>query len=197
MPDDWRSLFNGEDLDGWFATSLPGRWTVEDGCISLSDPQGGSFLCTEAYFDDFDFDFEYNHEPECNSGVYFRWSELTDRATGMEIQILDTYDADDVPPTAECGALYDMAAPEVDATKPAGEWNHMRITCDGPTIRAELNGETTVDVDIDDWDTPGENPDGTDHKFGYAMCELPRRGRLGLQDHGGRIRFRNLRIRER
>ncbi len=197
MSGEQRSLFDGESLDGWFATGVPGPWDVADDCILLAEPGNGSFLCTEEYFDNFEFTFEYNHEPGCNSGVYFRWSELTDRATGMEIQILDTHDRDDVPPKAECGALYDLAAPENVETRPAGEWNQMCIRCDGPRIRAELNGATTIDVDIDAWDTPGANPDGTENKFtNHAMGELPRRGRLGLQDHGGRIRFRNLQLRE-
>ena len=195
---EWRVLFDGATLDGWFSTGFTGDWTVTDECIALENPRGGSFLCTEEYFENFDFTFEYRHEPNCNSGIYFRWSELTDRQTGMEIQILDTHNRDDVDPRHECGALYDMAPAEVGATKPAGEWNRMRLTCDGPTIGAELNGETTVDVDITEWDTPGENPDGTENKFtDYAMRDLPRRGRIGLQDHGGRVRFRDLRVRER
>ncbi len=192
---DWEPIFDGESLDGWFATGLPDRWTVSDGCIHLERPGNGSFLCRENYYGDFHVRFEYRHEPECNSGVYFRWSELTDRATGMEIQILDTHERDNVPPQAECGALYDMVAPAVDATRPAGEWNQMELRCEGSMIKSSLNGETTVDVDIDEWTTPGENPDGTENKFtGYAMTDLPRRGRLGLQDHGGQIWFRNLEL---
>ena len=197
MVEERQSLFDGETLDGWFATGLPDRWTVTDECIHLANPGNGSFLCTNGYYDDFTFAFEYRHAPDCNSGVYFRWSELTDRATGMEIQILDTHDRDDVPPRAECGGLYDMVPPAVDATKPAGEWNDMRIRCTGPSIVAELNGRTTVDVNIDDWDTPGQNPDGSENKFtNHAMGSLPRRGRLGLQDHGGQIWFRNLTLQE-
>lgn len=198
MPGEWQDLFDGESLDDWFSTGFIEPWTVEDGCIALEDPGNGSFLCHEGYFEDFDFEFEYNHEPGCNSGVYFRWSELTDRQTGMEIQILDTAEREDTPPQAVTGALYDMAAPESDPGSAPGEWHRMRITCDGPRISATVDGETTIDVDIDDWETPGENPDGTENKFtGYAMKDLPRRGRFGLQDHGGRIRFRNLRLRER
>lgn len=193
---EWRELFDGDSLDGWFSTGFVDGWSTDDGCLILEEPSGGSFLCTTEYFDDFVFDFEYEHEPGCNSGVYFRWSELTDRQTGMEIQIIDSHSRD-LPPKARCGALYDMAAPEAEPWNPPGEWNRMRLTCDGPTIRVQLNGETTIDVDIGEWDVPGRNPDGTENKFtDHAMADLPRRGRLGLQDHGDRIRFRNLRIAE-
>lgn len=191
-----RSLFDGETLDGWFSTGFIDSWTVTDGCLDLNNPSGWSFLCTHEYFDDFVFEADYNHEPGCNSGIYFRWSELTDIQTGMEIQIIDSHTRE-LPSQADCGALYDMAAPESEAWKPPGEWNRLRLTCDGPNIKAELNGETTIDVDINDWDTPGQNPDGSENKFtDYAMGDLPRRGRLGIQDHGDRIRFRNLEVTE-
>ena len=61
----------------------------------------------------------------------------------------------------------------------------------------------TVDADLDDFDTPGKNPNGEKNKFLYAWNTIPRFGHTGLQSHSGlgnvsgvNTRFRNIRLRE-
>ncbi|MFB6299985.1 MAG: DUF1080 domain-containing protein [Halobacteriales archaeon] len=207
MSGDWTTLFDGESFDGWQATGFPGEWSIDEGtiCCAGRNPirelradayDGTSYLVTEDRYTDFEFAFEYRIEPDGNSGIYFRWSELTDRQTGMEIQILDPERYDD-PTKHSTGALYDMAAPTADPALPYPAWNAMRLRCDGPKIRVWINDERVLAVDIDDWTVPGQNPDGSDNKFtGYAMADLPRHGRLALQDHDERCWFRALRVRE-
>lgn len=192
--DEWKDLFNGESLDGWGVTGNSEGWTVEEGMILCTARKGG-YLYTLEQFEDFDLRLEFKTEPKVNSGIFFRWSDLADPVhTGLEIQILDTY-GKEPPGTHDCGALYDMVAPRVDAARPAGEWNQMWLSCRGAFIALDLNEERVLEVDIDRWDTPGKNPDGTPNKFKYAWKDLPRRGHIGLQDHGGRIWFRAIRIR--
>ena len=207
MQDTWQSLFDGETLDGWFATGFPSEWDVEDGAIVChgTNPirdlradqyDGTTYLCTEDRYEDFEFAFEYRIEPEGNSGIYFRWAELTDRQSGMEIQILDSERYDEVGQTTT-GSLYDMAAPTADPAEPYPAWNRFRLRCDGPDIEVWLNDEQVLAVDIDEWDTPGGNPDGTENKFtGYAMRDVPRNGRLALQNHDEQCWFRDIKIRE-
>jgi len=204
---EWRSLFDGETLEGWHATGLPGEWTVDSGAIlcrgtnpireiRADDSDGTTYLFTEDRYGDFEFTFEYRIESGGNSGIYFRWPELTDRQSGMEIQILAPDRYDDTSKTTT-GALYDMAEPAADPAEPFPAWNGLRLRCDGPAIQVWINGEQVLDVDIDRWEAPGENPDGTENKFtGYAMRDVPRNGRIALQDHDERCWFRDLRIRE-
>jgi hypothetical protein len=59
-----------------------------------------------------------------------------------------------------------------------------------------LNGTLVVDADIDQWSEAGKNPDGTPNKFKYAWKDMPRLGHIGLQDHGGYVEFRNIKIKE-
>ncbi|MDY6817730.1 MAG: DUF1080 domain-containing protein [Halobacteriales archaeon] len=207
MSDDWTSLADGDTFDGWQATGPASEWHIEDGTIRCegNNPirqrradtyDGTTYLVTEERYDDFEFAFDYRIEPGGNSGIYFRWSELTDRQSGMEIQILDPGRYDE-PTKHTTGALYDMAAPTADPAVPYPDWNGMRLRCEGPSIQVWLNDERVLDVDIDEWTTPGENPDGTANKFtGYAMASLPHTGRLALQDHDERCWFRDLRLRE-
>lgn len=189
----WRELFNGRDLSGWAATGDAAGWDVDGGCIRCRAERGG-YLYTLDRFEDFELSLEYRTEPRCNSGVFFRWSDLQDPVnTGLEIQILDTWGQEQDRHSS--GALYDLVAPAQDVARPAGEWNRMLLTCRGPRMRLEQNGLHAWDVDVDDYDTPGRCPDGTPNKYRYAWKEMPRLGHVGLQDHGGVCWFRNLRVR--
>lgn len=189
----WKSLFDGETLNGWGATGSDEGWVVDDGSI-LCTVKGGQYLYTEEQFDNFILDLEYKSEPNVNSGVFIRWANLNDPVqTGLEIQILDTHGKD--PATKHCcGALYDALEPTRNVCNPAGEWNQMRITCDGSQVKVEMNGEEIVDAYLDLWDTPHENPDGSRNKFGVALKDFPRKGHIGIQDHGGRLWCRNIKV---
>ena len=194
-------LFNGRDLTGWEDHQNPHLWTVEDGMIvGISEAGKMSNLSTQAQYGDFELRLEYNADAKVNSGVFLRVSDLDDEVhTGLEIQILDTYGKELPLDRGDSGALYDMIAPSANALKPAGEGNQMRMRCDGPQVAVELNSVQVVDADLDLFDTPGQNPDGSSNKFKYAWKTMPRAGHIGLQTHAGmgglsdvKIRFRNL-----
>ena len=112
--------------------------------------------------------------------------------TGFEIQIFDS--AGRAPGKHSCGALYDAVAPSVEASKPAGEWNHIEITADGGRVKVALNGTDVVDADLDRWTEAGKNPDGSKNKFKKALKDFPRRGYVGLQDHNSPVWFRNIKL---
>jgi hypothetical protein len=71
----------------------------------------------------------------------------------------------------------------------------MTIACKGTRIRVVLNGQTVIDADLGRWTEAGKNPDGSPNKLRMALRDMPRRGYVGLQDHGKPVWFRNLRIR--
>lgn len=192
----YRLLFDGETLDGWEATSEPEGWLVKDGMIVCKGETTG-YLYTTEQFEDFILQLEYRTEPGCNSGIFFRWTDLDDPVnTGLEMQIWDTFHQKEMVKNSS-GALYDLVAPSVNAVKPAGEWNKITIHCDRNLIELTLNGTKVVEADIDQWTEPGKNPDGTKNKFSYAWAHRPRRGHIGLQDHGGYAEFRNIKILEK
>ena len=192
----WESLFDGSTLNGWGITGNAESWTVDDGCILCQALKGGCLYTERNDYRDIELSVEFRHDPKANSGVFFRWTDLKDSVqTGIEIQILDTHGRE--PATTHCcGAVYDLQPPTRNTCKPAGDWNEMVLWAKDNVIRVTLNGEQIVDMDLNRWTTPGQNPDGTPNKFKRAYCEMVEPGHIGLQDHGGKVWFRNLKVRK-
>jgi hypothetical protein len=189
----WISLFDGKTLTGWAATGSDEGWTVDDGAI-LCTVKGGGYLYTLEQYENFVLSVDFKIDAGVNSGIFFRWSDLSDAVhTGIEIQILDTYGREN-PGKHDCGAIYELVAPSKQTCKPAGEWNTNVSACNDNLITVELNGEKIAEMDVDQWTTPGMNPDGTKNKFKYAWKDMPRKGHIGLQDHGGKVWFRNIKL---
>jgi hypothetical protein len=192
----WLILFNGKDLNGW--NDPKNYWKVEDGAIAFSGPlddkhREESYLLTKERFSDFIYEVEFKIQPRGNSGVYFRVDKPAEPMhTGFEIQVANHHGRPVTKNT--CGGIYDCVAPTKNMAKPAGEWNQVRITCLDNRIQIELNGERTVDCDLNQWTEAGQNPDGTKNKFRLAYKDMAREGHLGFQDHGLPVWFRNIRL---
>lgn len=194
----WQNLFNGRNLKKWIGS--PQSWSIEaDG--SLFAKGGGKKwnqeIWTKENFGNFILDLEFKLAEESNSGIFIRTADLKDFVqTGIEVQMLDP--ASKITKLkAYCGAIYDCLAPNKDVVKPAGQWNHCTITCDDNKIYVVLNGEQIIDMDLNRWDTPGENPDGTPNKFKKALKDMPRVGHIGLQAYNEPVEpvwYRNIRI---
>jgi len=174
----FRPLFNGKDLTGWQPMGKRECWRVEDGKI-VCHPGGGFWLRTRRQYENFVLRVEYKIAKGGNSGIFFRSALQGNPAyTGMESQILDDYGR---PPAINTsGAIYGSLAPRRNMSRPPGQWNYVEITCDGPLVRIWMNGETIVETRMD------EHPN---------LRKRVRRGFIGMQDHGARVEFRNIRLR--
>jgi hypothetical protein len=145
---------------------------------------------------DFVLSLDFKIAKDCNSGVFVRTSSLVPRPgkdvgfNGIEVQILDSTTAG----FHDTGALYDLVKPTRNTMKPVGEWNHMVITCNKNLISVELNGEKVNHMDLDEWTELNKRPDGTAHKFDIAYKDHPRKGYIGLQDHGKDCWFKNIKL---
>jgi hypothetical protein len=166
------------------------NWEVKEGILGSSDKPGGILWSKNAY-ENFEISMDYKTSEKCNSGLFFRTDPRNAVQGGFEIQIAShgLYDGKHV-----AGALYDAKEPAVAAGKPDGEWNTMKVTCQGPNITVELNGQHLLKANIDDWTTPRLNPDGSKNKFRTALKDLPRKGHFGLQYHGHPVWFRNIHV---
>jgi hypothetical protein len=193
----WVLLFDGQTLDGWKQnTGKPSAKPVEDGAINPHGA-GAYMLIHEKEWDNFVLSLDFKISPRCNSGIFFRTFPLEPRPgkdvgfNGMEIAIDDTTTAG----YHDTGAIYDLVAPSKNAMRPAGEWNHLTLTCDDNLVTIEVNGEVVTEMDLDEWTEPNKRPDGSDHKFDVAYRDHPRHGYIGLQDHGADCWYKNIKLR--
>ena len=191
--DDFRPLFNGQDLTGWRGKGdQPGKgWQVEDGQLVRTERAGDIY--TQEAFGDFVLELEFITRG--NSGLLFRKPDpsntLKDR---LEIQIMPPRSGKK-PSKGSCGALYDCVAPSKEMCK-EDDWNHLRLTSANCRVEVVLNGEKIIDVDLTDWTESGRSPDGKPNKFIRPLRQInSQRGHIGFQDHGAEVRYRNIRIR--
>jgi hypothetical protein len=188
--DGWRPLFNGKDLSGWqnAGGKEPGAgWVVEDGAMVRKKSAGD--IWTKDRFGDFVLDVEF--KTEGNSGIFIRTDNPRDNVqTGIEIQVDRPAKT---PGKHSVGAIYDCLAPCKEASKP-GEWNHAVITAQDNRLTVEMNGEKIVEMDLNQWTTANQNPDGTKNKFRTALKDFNREGHIGFQDHGAGVAYRNVKL---
>jgi len=207
----WTPLFNGEDLEGWHiylkGTENYNGWYVDNGVLAF-DPANrttasNADLVTDQRFTNFELSIEWMISEEGNSGIF--WGVKEDATyqhtyeTGPEIQILDDNWAEYIEERGDiqrAGSLFNVIAPSQIVSKPTGEWNHYLIHIDHiknkgfvlfnevEILRFPLNGPR--------WDKLVNNSGFRDWPgFGKEKT-----GHIALQDHGSRVAYRDIRIRE-
>ncbi|HVX13412.1 MAG TPA: DUF1080 domain-containing protein [Pirellulales bacterium] len=185
------SLFDGKTLDGWQLIGKVGPgYVVKDGVL-VCPKDGGGKLFTNKEYANFVLRFEYWVEPGGNNGIGLRAPLEGDAAYfGMESQVLD----DDAPQYANLepgqyhGSIYKVLPAKRGAPKKAGEWNTEEIVCDGRHVKVTVNGQVTVDGNLDDV----KDPETLKAHPGMQRT----RGFVGFLGHASHVEFRNIRIKE-
>jgi hypothetical protein len=201
----WKLLFDGKSFDGWHnfkrAGVRPG-WKVKDSALVCVDPHNAGDLVTTDKYDWFELSIEYNISEAGNSGIMFHVTNDGGAiwATGPEIQLEDNQRAAD---PERCGWMYQLYRPEmdpktnkpIDATKPVGKWNHIRILIAPPPAKSEVdvNGVKYYDFVYNSDDFKERVAKSKFHKMpGFAKSDS---GFIGLQGDHGSISFRNIKLR--
>src|SRR5260370_7761321 len=99
----------------------------------------------------------------------------------MEIQLLDDADYKDLKEWQYTGSIYGVVPPSKHVTKPAGEWQSIRIVAKGRQVMVEVNGTKIVDANLDDHKDKFKDHSGLTREKGH----------LRLQSHHSRLQFRN------
>lgn len=199
----WQLLFDGATTRGWRnfrASGIRPEWAVTNGTLTLTRDGGGDIV-TEATFGSFELSLEWKIAPGGNSGIFYHVAEEGPAVffTGPEYQLLDNHGAAE-PPTEQAASLFALYAPRVDATRPAGEFNHSRIVVRSGRVEHWLNGMHVVDYDLNSDDFARRVNNSKFAPKGRYAAELARFARVGnghiaLQDHGNPVSFRDIKIR--
>jgi hypothetical protein len=194
--DGWILLFDGKTLDGWMNSSgKPSKTPVEHTSIN-PHKCGGYMMVHKKKWENYVLSLDFKISKGCNSGIFIRTYSLKPRPgkdvgfNGMEVAIDDTPGAG----YHDTGAIYDLVKPAKNAMKPVGQWNHIVISSNRNIIEVELNGTKVTRMDVDKFTKPYLRPDGSRHKFDIAYKDHPRKGYIGLQDHGSPCWFKNIKI---
>lgn len=193
----WQLLFDGESPEkhwrGFRGEAMPDGWQAKDGWLVLQEPGAGDIVSLEELPESFELFMEWKVAEGSNSGIFYFVNEEqgdTIWQPAPEYQILDN--SPNQSPQTASGAIFDIIGSEQDHTKPVGEANSARIVVKGDLLRHYLNGELLVEVDMssDWWQETVERS-----KFPAEYFGKTRKARIGLQDHGDWVAFRNIRFR--
>jgi rubredoxin len=184
-------LFDGKDLDAWVKDDgkAPAPWKlVEGGAMQV---QGGGIKTKRDFGGHFKLHVEFRvpyrrdkkGQERGNSGVYLQGR--------YEVQVLDSYGLDSKD--NDCGAIYEVAAPRVNACKAPTVWQSYDIdfhapVCEGgkkvePARMTVVHNGVTIHRDVK---VPVDN---TRAGLGGDPCAP---GPIHLQDHGNPVQFRNI-----
>jgi type 1 glutamine amidotransferase len=221
-PKGFVSLFNGKDLDGWKVPAGDnGHWKVVDGVIDYdaqSEASGDKSLWSDREYGDFilQVDWRLKEAPFLNKNVPYILPDgthardihgkemrmtLPDADSGVYLRGDGRFQVNIWCWPIGSGEMWSMrtepgsspelraaATPRTQADKPVGEWNHFEITAQNKTVKVMLNGKTVIP--------------------GAAIPDLPAKGRLAFQHHGGKnkegdwtgppslVQFKNVYIKE-
>jgi hypothetical protein len=198
----WKLLFNGQDFSGWHnfkQTGVKSGWEVKDGALVCSDPHNAGDIVTPDKYDWFELQLDYNISHAGNSGIMFHVTDAGDAvwATGPEFQLEDNEAAAD---QIRCGWLYALYKPHInpatgktlDATKPVGEWNHVRLVISPEKCIHEINGVKYFEYVLGSDDFKARVAKS---KFAsmpnFAKSDS---GYIALQGDHGQVSFRNIKI---
>ena len=188
--DDWKLLIKGYTPaeSGWKLRREPGDkhrngWTLEDGILRNTVPQGGSSidLYHEMKLASFELHVEFRVPKGSNSGVYLRGC--------YEVQVDDAHERKELS-RKMCGAIYDEKEPSLNASLPAGEWQTFDITLKENLVTVVHNGKKIIEEFRLTRKTGGalDELDGKELRHGDP-------GPILLQGDHGNVEYRNIKVR--
>lgn len=191
-PSDAIVLFDGTDLSAWKGTD---NWKIVDGAAV----SGKGDIRSKQAFGDCQLHIEWsaptpatgNGQGRGNSGLFLM--------NTYELQILDSYD-NETYHDGQAGAIYKQTPPEVNATRPPGEWNVYDVIWTAPRFNEDGTLKSPAYITAlhngvviqNHFELKGDTPYHRPPEYKQHAERLP----IRLQDHGNPVRFRNIWVRE-
>lgn len=193
IPSDAIVLFDGTNLDKWqHGNGDAATWKIENGYAITKQAD----IVSKQLFTDCQLHVEFwlplmaeaTGQGRANSGVFFM-------GFTYEVQVLDSYGLEST--AWDCGAMYSVIAPLVNANRPPEQWQSYDAVFHAPRFDAAgkkiANARITVFQNgvliHDDIEIPHPTPN-------HEAPEPKEPGPIMLQYHGNDVRFRNVWVRE-
>ena len=189
-PSDAIVLFDGKDLSKW----QNDKWKLQDGAMIVN----GGDNQTKDNFGDMQLHIEWSEPADIkgesqgrgNSGIFLM---------GLyELQVLDSYKSPSYA-DGEAGAVYGQTPPQVNVTRPPGEWQVYDVIWTAPRFKADKTLESPAYITVLHNGVVVQNHTtligATVHRQLAKYEAHEATGPIRLQDHGNAVRYRNIWVR--
>jgi len=203
LNDGWKLLFDGKTLEGWrmYQNKAADAWGVKDGELYCKGSETDKSdlradIITDDQYENYEFSIDWKISPEGNSGIMYHVTEEFDAAylSGPEYQLIDDEGfpekLEEWQKTASDYAMYSATSRPVN---PIGQFNTSKIVVNGAHREYWLNGVKVVEFEA--WTPEWENRKKTGKWKDTPGYGLAKKGHICLQDHGGGVWFKNIKIR--
>jgi hypothetical protein len=206
----WQLLFDGKTTKGWHKYGekpVGSAWKVRDGYLYLDTTEkenwqikNGGDIVSDEEFENFHLKLEWKIAKNGNSGIIFYIHEEKTKynwpwETGPEMQVLDNTGHPDAKIIRHrSGDLYDLISCTKETTKNYGEWNLAEVKCENGKLDLYLNNENVVSTTL--WDDNWRKLVAASKFKNMPGFGTYKKGRIGLQDHGDEVCYRNIRIKK-
>jgi hypothetical protein len=197
----WILLFDGKTMTGWktYQSKEQEGWTIANGelfCKEAGVKERADLITAEMY-ENYELLIDWKISPKHNSGIVYRCTEENGASyeSGPEYQLIDDVGyPSKLSDKQLSGSNYDMNPPTSKVVKPIGEFNHTKIVVNKAHVEHWLNGVKVVEYELwsPDWEKTKAISKWKDVKP-YGMSKT---GYIALQDHGGGVAFKNIKLRK-
>ncbi|MDO8587191.1 MAG: DUF1080 domain-containing protein [Armatimonadota bacterium] len=193
VPADAIVLFDGKDLSQWtYMNSRAADWKIESGYMQV---RGGSIRTKQEFAGDYQLHVEFclplmadvKGQDRANSGVYLN--------SAYEVQVLDSYDLPEIA-DGDCGAIYSIATPIANACRPPETWQSYDIIFHSPKM--DKDGKKIANARMTVLQNGVLIHHNTEVPYPTGSHDAPdaKKGNIELQDHGCKVRYRNVWLRQ-
>jgi hypothetical protein len=196
-PSDAIVLFNGENLSAWQAIEGGhAPWTTEDDSFTVKPGSGD--IKTKQSFCDIQLHMEWKTPTDVeglegqqrnNSGIFLQQR--------YEIQVLDSY-RNQTYANGQAASVYKQTIPLVNAMRPTGQWQYYDIIYTAPRFDGTTLSEPAYVTVMHNGVLVQNHVEiqGKTEWIGAPSYEAHQCAPLQLQDHGNKVSFRNIWVRE-
>ena len=194
----WILLFDGNTTNGWLhwgshkQLDANSKWQVIDGTLALTGKGGGDIYTKEAY-ENFELVLEWKSEG--NSGIFVRVDPshkgaIWNKAPEMQVNRENNPKALNSTSAGGLYQLYEIEGPEKIVN--GNGWNEVRIRVKNDHATYWFNGKKAYEFTFgsEDWNNRLQKSKFNKYE-GFASL---RKGHIGVQDHGAKVSFRNIRL---